>query len=231
MLNPKNAGGHCVESWNTEKFSRVDDLKNRLCEEFSDYMLGCNISFGYIVPGHGLKGKQRVISTDDDLATMYDEYRGKRCVMMWIKCERGVVSKRQRSSVANDEMAPKAKRAGCSPGYASHMKNMAEVEEILEKLTEKHQENYTPEQLHAWAHMKKHSSYDAAPMKPFFAKKGQSQATQEAPIAISPLKKITLRSECIQQLSQWHQLMEKGAVSAEDYRDMQQTILKDIKRY
>ena len=109
---------------------------------------------------------------------------------------------------------------------------MAEVEEILERLTQKHQENYTPEQLRAWAHMiqmKKHSSYDAAPLKPFFAKRGESPATQEAPSAISPLKKITLRSECIQQLSQWHQLMEKGAISAEDYRDMQQTIFKDIK--
>ena len=33
------------------------------------------------------------------------------------------------------------------------MKNMAEVEEFLQKLNQKPQDNYTPEQMHAWAHM------------------------------------------------------------------------------
>ena len=41
------------------------------------------------------------ISADDDLATMYDEYEGKRCVMLWMKCEKNVVPKWQRSSVAS----------------------------------------------------------------------------------------------------------------------------------
>ena len=171
--------------------------------------------------------QQIVVGTDNDLVSMYNEYKGKRCVMLWLKSEKLLSLKRTRSS-GSDGSEPHIKRA--SPGYTSHMKSMAEVKEILEKLVQKHQENYTPEQLHAWAHMiqlKKHSSYDSAPKKPFFTKKGV-QSPQEAATGISPLKKINIRSECIQQLSQWHQLMEKGAITTEE---MKQTILQDIKRY
>ena len=228
IINPRNAGGQCVESWSAEEFSSVDDIKSRLCEDFSDYIMENSVKFGYIVPGHGLKGKQMVIETDDDLPAMYNCYRGKRCVMLWVKCVKERALKRLLSSSLGDSDGPKTKRV--SPGYTSHMKNMAEVEEILERLKQKHKDNYTPEQLHAWAHMiqmKKHSSYDTAPNKPFFGKKGISSV---AAGGISPLKKINMRSECIQQLSQWHQLMEKGAITVEEYKEMQETILQDIKR-
>lgn len=232
VINPKNAGGHCVESWSAEEFLCVDDIKSRLCEEFSDYILESSIQFGYIVPGHGLKGKQVVIGTNDDLAMMYNCYNGKRCVMLWVKCVKERPLKRPISSSGGsngtESDIPKTKRT--SPGYMSHMKNMAEVEEILETLTQKHEDNYTPEQLRAWAHMiqmKKHSSYDTAPSKPFFGKKDTSSAGASG---ISPLKKINMRSECIHQLNQWHQLMEKGAITTEEYKEMQETILKDIKR-
>ena len=158
-----------MQSWNAEEFLSVDVLNTRLAEEFADYTLGRKMTFGYIIPGHGLRGKQKVISNDDDLANMYTEYKGKRCVLMWIKCERA--PKRLKPAGEGDEsIVPNPKRP--SPGYSTHMKNMAEVEEILEEL-KKHADTYTPEQLHAWAHMiqmKKHSSYDLAPSKPFFGK-------------------------------------------------------------
>ena len=73
----------------------------------------------------------------------------------------------------------KTKRAG--PGYTAHTKNMMEVEEILDKLTQKHEENYTPHQLRAWAHriqMKKHASYDVAPTKPFLGLKVKKEWMQ-----------------------------------------------------
>ena len=114
-----------------------------------------------------------------------------------MKCVKERALKRAISSLdGNESEIPKTKRA--SPGYTSHTKNMAEVEEILEKLTHKHQDNYTPEQLHAWAHMiqmKKHSSCDTVPSKPFFGKKGVLSAGVSG---ISPLKKINMRSECVQ---------------------------------
>ena len=60
----------------------------------------------------------------------------------------------------------------------------------------------------------------------FFRKRGVSTAAS----GISPAKKINVRSEYIQQLSQWHQLMEKGAITMDEYKEMQETILQDIKK-
>ena len=55
------------------------NFKTRLSEGFSDYTLGNPISFGHILPGHGLWGKQKVTSSDCDLTSMYDKYKRKRC--------------------------------------------------------------------------------------------------------------------------------------------------------
>ena len=130
---------------------------------------------------------------------------------MWIKCERAP----KPAGEGDESIVPNPKRP--SPGYSAHMKNMAEVEEILEADT------YTPEQLHAWAHMiqmKKHSSYDLAPSKPLFGKRGVPSTTHAT--ALSPQRRINIRSECIQQLNQWHQLMEKGAISSEECKQTQE---------
>ena len=48
---------------------------------------------------------------------------------------------------------------------------MEGLEEIYEELQEAHMDDYTPEQLRAWAHliqMNKHDSYEEPPNKPFF---------------------------------------------------------------
>ena len=47
-----------------DRYISVDDLKTKLCEQFSEYTEGCETQFGYVVPGHGMKGKQEKISTD-----------------------------------------------------------------------------------------------------------------------------------------------------------------------
>ena len=96
-------------------------------------------------------------------------------MMMWMKCVKERSLKRPLSSSLGDTKLDASQPKRTSPGYTSHIKNMAKVEEILEALTQKHQDSYTPEQLHAWAHMiqmKKHTSYDTTPNKPFFSQKG-----------------------------------------------------------
>lgn len=64
--------------------------------------------------------------------------------------------------------------------------------------------------------MGKHDSYDRAPDKLFF-KNGKKQVSGTA--TVSPGKRLQMRSECIDQLDICHQLMEKGATTAEQYRD------------
>ena len=44
------------------------------------------IQFGYIMPGHGFKGKQRALQDDEDIGGMYDAYSDKK--PLWAKITR-----------------------------------------------------------------------------------------------------------------------------------------------
>ena len=86
---------------------------------------------------------------------------------------------------------------------------MTEVEEIEENLREKHAGGpYSEEQLRSWAHMiqlKKHSSYDEPPNKPFWTTRSQPKIPSTE-ITVSPGKRVKLRMQCVQQLLQLHEL-------------------------
>ena len=45
---------------------------------------------------------------------------------------------------------------------------------------------------------------------------------------LSPQKRVSLRTECIDQLNKWHGLLENHIITQEEYDKVQQTILKDI---
>ena len=97
----------------------------------------------------------------------------------------------------------------------------------MTKLKEKHGDKYTPVQLNCWAHMihtHKHDSMEEPPNKSFFGKKKPSNAAS-AGGCVSPGKRISLRSECINQLDKWHQLKERGVISNEEYEELHKTIL------
>ena len=101
---------------------------------------------------------------------------------------------------------------------------MSEVEVILEDLKEKHKTKYSAKQLHAWAHMihmKKHDSYEYPPDKPFFGKFCKHSSLCSG-------KRINMRSECIEQLEKWHQLIECVAISDNQYKDLKETIRKNF---
>jgi hypothetical protein len=169
------------------------------------------------VPGHGLKGKQKTLATNEDVEAMYDDYEGKQ-IRLWIKRHRP----QKRTHSPSPIPSSKARRSG----YDTHLEKMSEVEIIFEKLQETH-DNFSPEQLRAWAHMlqmKKHDSYELPPDKPFFGKSRRKET-------MSPGKRINMRSKCIDQLEKWHRLMESGAISAEQYQELQHTILSDIKKF
>ena len=67
--------------------------------------------FGYIQRGHGMRGKQFSITGDNDIRSMYDEYQGRREIIMWMKiCKHfhsksttDVGSRKRQSSVDNVE--------------------------------------------------------------------------------------------------------------------------------
>ena len=55
-----------------EKYTSVELLKEKLFETISKYVKDYETSFGYIIPGHGMKGKQVAINTDEELVAMYN---------------------------------------------------------------------------------------------------------------------------------------------------------------
>ena len=189
--------------------------------------LDAGSELGYLEPGHGSKGKRCWLHTDADLVDMYKQHKHKKEILLW--CYTGVPE--------SQKTAPGHKRSHASV-YDSHTRKMSEVDEIVSKLDEKHQGRYTPEQQRAWAHMihlSKHSSYEDPPDKPFFrgVKRHGSPLPvpqpKKPPAALSPGRKVNLRSELIEQLQKWHNLRDIGAISPVEYEDLQQRILADIK--
>lgn len=114
------------------------------------------------------------------------------------------------------------------------------MEEIVKKFKSKHGTLYSVEKLNIWAHMlhiEKHGSLDVPPNVPYFTRahqssqqKSVSQSTS-SPVTIGPVspgKRVSLRTECMEQLSKWHSLLEKHVITQNHYDKVQQTILKDL---
>ena len=224
IVNPNNTGGELIinDLEVPGQPTSVKELKTKLCEQFSKYTEGYDTQFGYIVPGHGMKGKQETISTDEELATMYEKYKKRKRILFWLKCK----------PRSNKRASPDSADVPQSKRHASLLNMMSDVDDnIVTKLKEKHGEKYTPVQLNCWAHMihtHKHDSMEEPPNKSFFGKKKPSDANASS---VSPGKRISLRSECINQLDKWHQLKERGVITGEQYEELQKTILVDIKKF
>ena len=203
--------------------------------DFQHYVLNDDFQFGFIAPGHGSRGRQVSLKTNSDLEKMYDEHKKRKEVVLWLKIVKEP-RKRPLSNSAVINIESKTKRPNVEQGssrgsnYQGHLKHFSDIQCIVEKLEKMHAGDYSPEQLRAWAHMidmKKHSSYDTPPHKPFF--KRAVSATKE--LCMSPGKRIKYRSECIDQLDKWHALLEKGVIDQAQFKELQDTILHDIKQF
>ena len=178
---------------------------------------------GYIEPGHGLKGKKQWLSTDDDLTAMYEKHVGKRNILLW--------------TYSNIPGRENSKKATKGTNFEQHKKTLDEVDEKYDELRKKHGTNYTLEQFRMWGQLirlGKHDSMDDPPDKPFWrGRKRKNEFSQPSPrkiAGISPSKKVSVRSELLDQLSKWHTLNQTGVVSDEDYEDLKKNILQDIKQ-
>ena len=67
------------------------------------------------------------------------------------------------------------------------------------------------------------------PNKPFFKSRKQTNDVTTLDKSLSPGKRISYRTECIEQLGKWNSLMEKGAISHSQFQELQETTLSDIK--
>ena len=240
----KKGPGVEVRKWDeTQVFSDLSSMRSRLMASFREH-IGDDEQFalGYIEPGHGAKGRQIVLDEDKDLTEMYRVHLKKKKIVLWMKKVSTATVPSKRPPQTNEtcinldsEVQSKfTRKVGTKSKYSEQMDKMYEVQQIVEKLTEQHDQAFTQEQIRAWAHliqMKKHDSYEKPPAKPFFKGKGPAKVDKVIPDSLSLGRRIQYRSQCIEQLEKWHTLMERGAISHDQYSDLQQSILSDIQRF
>ena len=217
-MNSKKKSEYVIRSLKFKGiFSSVSHINDVLCSEIqlSDQMIGNQI--GYISSGHGLKGRQIWLNDDNDVEEMYKTCHGRKEITLWCLVTRKddtvePSSKRPHTSLGGRENLPMTKAANKAELISQ---KMCEVDEIASVLSEKHSDVFTEEQIRAWAHMiqiKKHMSYDDPPDKPFF--KSTRSATKSTAAALSsPYKRITLRSQRMDQFSKWKELFDKDVIS------------------
>ena len=221
----------------TKKFHSIGDLQT----ELRSFGVATK-DIGYIEPGHGAKGRQMWLGRQEDLDEMYKtiDKKVKREILLWCyrKSEDGIDDLPTRARARKRPLSPvnsTTTSAGSKPKRtAASAQKLQEVEKILKELQEKHAANYDVEKLNAWAHLLhigKHFSYETPPNYPYFGngkkKKQLSAGLHPREISSSPSKRLGLRGDCIEQLSKWHSLLEKGAISVEQYDELKETIMGD----
>lgn len=249
IVNSEKKSDYTVRKWRDaayKRFEMVDDIKTSLAKWTNlELSKEFDLAIGYIEPGHGAKGRKRWLHDDSDLVDLYQLHKGKKEIMLW--CLTVAHSERSRSRSPHSSGSSKSS-TGTKPSSKvaqSLVSKRDQVDAIVQKLRDKHQDRFSPPQLNTWAHcihMKTHSSYDDPPDKPFFragsSKHTKSSDKQDSPsIAaqasdpISPGKRINLRSKCMDQIEKWHQLFMKGIISEEQYKELVDKVWNDIKKF
>ena len=237
IINRKKKAEFVVQTLRMNgQFTSLDNLKAKVKDECGDKVDPEIEQLGYIEPGHGLRGKQRWLNSDEDLREMYVKFRGKE-ITLWCFGRDETPQKRPHSP-DKENQPKKVPRSG---RYDEYTRKMTEVEDIELKLREKHDGQYTEEQLRAWAHLvqlKKHSSMDVPPDKPFW--RGHKKRPNPAPTTPekqqpgpsgaqpSPGKCVQMWGQCVDQLLKWHELLEKGGINQQQYDEMKSTIMSQI---
>ena len=74
VVSPVGKGGYEVHDLESHVvFTEVSKMKESIVSSCKHYMeVGKELLFGYIVPGHGKKGKQLEVTTNKDLKDMYE---------------------------------------------------------------------------------------------------------------------------------------------------------------
>ena len=221
------------------KFISVDSIK----AEINRVTQAQLANVGYVRPGHGWKGKQELLDCDDDVVEMYTMYGKKSDILLW--CH--LMSEESRAETSRKRAKVDGNSTPCPKRSTVCAQKISDVEKIVETLKNKHGSLYSIEQLNAWAHMidvGKSHSYETPPDLPYFrghkkvregtaaddsismSPRSSSSPVQQA--TVSPGKRITMRSQLLAQMEQWHSLLEKGGITQEQYDELKSAILKDI---
>ena len=168
----------------------LDELKALILSFFPGDILQPHkdkLEFGYIEPGHGLRGKKQWILDNDDVKVFLDKYQSKRNKEFTLWCysrdpESKKPSKRPRSPTASADKSSGSSKKGSSR-YDTYIQKMTEVDKIYEEIHKKHGSQYSFEQKRSWAHMIHMGSHQSVsqPPKKFFFKNPPGSEAPESP--------------------------------------------------
>ena len=120
------------------QFTGIEELKEALNRSFSEKIT----NVGYIQPGHGSKGRQMWLNTDQDVSDMYVECNGRKEIMLWY----------YKNECSVELTQPPQKKSKSAPTISKSeqvAQKICEVDDIVSELSEKYGQTYSPEQVRA----------------------------------------------------------------------------------
>ena len=230
LINKARKKEYRIEKLGSTPFNSLESIKAALKDRGGNV----NDGIGYIEPGHGLNGKQKWLLDDDDVSEMYTAHRKSREVMLYAYNNVPGGSESGESSVTRGKRPKLKPLKETPPPKRGSTSTITQVEAIIADLKERHGSKYDAAKYACWAHCiqnGKHSSVDEPPDLPFFTGRKKSGSTSQCDTTSSgsPTKRLSLRTECINQLSKWHSLLQGGAISQDQYDEMKDTIMEDMK--
>ena len=126
------------------KLTDMENLQGFIRTRFEEFTEFDDICVGYIEPGHGWKGKQVWLNSDEDITDLYVVCSKVKDILLW--CYLPTEKKRKHKTEFHEEK--QNKRARC---LASNSNKSDETKDIFQDLINTHNHKYSPEQLHAWA--------------------------------------------------------------------------------
>ena len=87
-----------------------------------------------------MKGKQEKVSADEELAAMYEKHKKRKRILLWLKCKSKVITRKRASAQSDSTDIPLSKRQ--SSAHASLVNTMTEVDGLVDRLKQKHGEQY-----------------------------------------------------------------------------------------
>lgn len=117
---------HALQSHSS--FVEVQNSKKELlssCKHYFDEDKDKELQCGYMEPGHGKKGKQFEVTSNKDLKEMYEMYKRKCDILLWIK-----QSKKKRPHSESDNPPGGASRKSSRSSYEGHLNKMTQVRQM-----------------------------------------------------------------------------------------------------
>ena len=151
----KARSGVEVRKWDVNfEFTDVTEMKRRLVNDVCDCLDGEELTFGYLEPGHGTKGRQVPLLNSGDLSSMYSTHRRRKQIILWVKISKKKTvpppAKRQCTSSVSELSSKTSNKTSSAPSsskYTAQQQKMTELEVIVDDLSERHGDAYTTEQV------------------------------------------------------------------------------------